>query len=85
MPLRHALRIGSGNATLLNSWPTHIVLASISHIIYHAQRHYWLTLLLAVNNSVVVDTIARLSKNKKLPYSEKVWWKESLENLANHP
>ena len=39
---------------------------SNSHCAYYTQGHYWATLSLAVNNSAVLDTIARLSKNKKL-------------------
>ena len=41
-------------------------LASNSHYAYYVQGHYRMTLLLAVNNIIILDTIARLSKNKKL-------------------
>ena len=41
-------------------------IAANSHIFYYTKRHYQVTILLAVNNSVILDIIARLSKNKKL-------------------
>ena len=42
-----------------------IKIASNSHCAYYTQGHYRTTLLLVVNISVVMDTIATLSKNKK--------------------
>ena len=38
-------------------------IASNNHTLYYAQGYYWVMLLLAVNNSVVLD---RKAKNKKL-------------------
>ena len=42
-----------------------IKIASNSHFANYAQGQYRAVLLFAVNISVVLDTIARLSKNKK--------------------
>ena len=43
----------------------YVKIASNIHILYCTKRHYWATLWLVVNNSVILDTIARLSNNEK--------------------
>ena len=42
------------------------MIAPNSHCVYYAQGHYWTTIWIAIKNSVVLDTIVRLSKNKNL-------------------